>query len=69
MGHHTRLVISPLVFSIGFTVLGAASAWAADANVWETSINPQTKERYIAVELWTGAEWDGKRELKMGPGK
>ena len=61
------LVISPLLFSIGFTVLGSTSAWATDSNVWETSINPQTSERYIPVELWTGADWDGKRELKMAP--
>ena len=68
MGHRTDwLMISPLVFAIGFTVLESTSAWAADANVWETSINPQTKERYIPVELWTGADWDGKRELKMAP--
>jgi hypothetical protein len=68
MGHRTNwLVISPLLFSIGFTVLASTSARAADSNVWETSINPQTKERYIPVELWTGADWDGKRELKMAP--
>ena len=34
-------------------------------NVWEGSTNPATKERYIPVELWAGAEWDGKTELKM----
>lgn len=25
----------------------------------------QPKERYIPVELWAGAQWDGKPELKM----
>jgi hypothetical protein len=34
-------------------------------NAWESSTNPATKERYIPVELWAGAEWDGKKELKM----
>jgi hypothetical protein len=47
--------------------LASSSMAAADSNVWEASINPQTKERYIPVELWAGVEWDGKRELKMPP--
>ena len=34
-------------------------------NAWESSTNPATKERCIPVELWAGAEWDGKKELKM----
>ncbi len=46
------------------SLAGSAMA-AADSNVWEASINTQTKERYIPVELWAGAEWDGNRELKM----
>src|SRR6185295_5952376 len=27
--------------------------------------DPQT--RFIPVELWTGAAWDGREELRMGP--
>jgi hypothetical protein len=42
-----------------------ATAIAIDMRAWEDSTNPETKERYIPVELWAGAEWDGKRELKM----
>jgi hypothetical protein len=34
---------------------------AADMKAWEDSINLATKERYIPVELWTGAECDGKK--------
>lgn len=45
-------------------VLAGPSARAADINVWEASINFQTKERFIPVELWTGAEWEGQKELK-----
>lgn len=59
--------ISPLLFSIGIMVLAAASAGQAESNIWETSINPQTKQRFIPVELWTGANWDGQKELKMAP--
>jgi hypothetical protein len=40
-------------------------AVALDMKAWEGSTNPETKERYIPVELWAGAEWDGKRELNM----
>jgi len=43
----------------------STSALALDIKAWEESINPETKERYIPVELWPGAEWDGKRELRM----
>ena len=42
----------------------SAPAVALD-NAWDSSTNPATKERYIPVELWAGAEWDGKKELKM----
>jgi hypothetical protein len=50
---------------MGLTVLSTTSVSAADINAWEASINSQTKERYIPVELWAGAAWDGKTELKM----
>lgn len=49
---------------IGLMALASASAVVLDTKVWEGSTNPETKERYIPVELWAGAEWDGKRELK-----
>lgn len=62
-----RLVISFLLFSIGLMIHAAASPRMVESSVWEASINPQTKERFIPVELWTGADWDGQRELKMAP--
>ena len=46
-----------------FMALAPASAIALDIKAWEVATNPETKERYIPVELWSGAEWDGKREL------
>ena len=49
----------------GGLALVSTSALALDIKAWEESINPETKERYIPVELWPGAEWDGKRELRM----
>jgi hypothetical protein len=39
---------------------------AADSAVWATGYDAATQTRFIPVELWTGAEWDGKREIRMG---
>jgi hypothetical protein len=36
----------------------------ADANPWDNATNGETKERFIPVELWAGAEWNGRRELE-----
>ncbi|HEU4340501.1 MAG TPA: hypothetical protein VFU31_02910 [Candidatus Binatia bacterium] len=43
----------------------SGSAIALDTKAWEDLTNIATKERYIPVELWAGAQWDGKKELKM----
>ena len=56
-----------ILSSIGFLIVTAISARAVDPNVWEASINPQNKERFIPVELWTGADWNGQKELKIAP--
>ena len=45
--------------------VGVASG--AELSQWAASYDPVAKTRYIPVELWTGAEWDGSRELKMAP--
>jgi len=37
----------------------------ADANPWDNATNLETKERFIPVELWAGAEWNGRRDLEM----
>ena len=63
-GYRNWLITSALPFLISFTA-ATSSVRATDINVWEASIDPRSKERYIPVELWTGAEWDGQRELKM----
>jgi hypothetical protein len=54
-----------LLAGSGFITLPYAVALALDLNVWEIATNLETKERYIPVELWSGAEWDGNQELKM----
>jgi hypothetical protein len=45
--------------------LGLAHGASSYATPWESAIDPVTKARFIPVELWTGAEWDGSEELKM----
>lgn len=54
----------PALVLTSLTVLAMTSIGAADINTWQASINSQTKERYIPVELWAGTDWDGNRELK-----
>jgi hypothetical protein len=57
-------LLSPLVLGL-FLVAGSSPVAAADQSPWASSIDPASKARFIPVELWTGAEWDGRKELKM----
>lgn len=34
-------------------------------NVWDKAYDSETKQRFIPVELFTGAKWDGKHELSL----
>ncbi|WP_143592005.1 hypothetical protein [Tenacibaculum holothuriorum] len=36
-----------------------------EENHWDKAYNNTTKERFIPVELFTGAKWDGKHELVL----
>jgi hypothetical protein len=47
--------------------LAAGAAQAADLSKWAASHDPATKTRFIPVELWTGGDWDGSRELRLTP--
>jgi hypothetical protein len=57
----------PIFFSALGLLLSAALAEkaTADESPWDSSIDAVSQARFIPVELWTGAEWDGKKELKM----
>jgi hypothetical protein len=46
-------------------VLATIHVSASDQSVWDRSFDAATKQRFIPVELWTGAEWDGAKEVKM----
>src|SRR5450830_968384 len=58
-----RLLLSAAALLLSFT----QAAHAADQNVWDAAYDAGAKTRYIPVELWTGSQWDGSRELKMLP--
>ena len=60
---HGQLALA--VLFAGVIALASVCAAEIDPKAWERSTNPETKERYIPVELWAGTDWDGKRELKM----
>lgn len=49
------------------TLLAVGAANAADLSKWAATYDPTTKTRFIPIELWTGGEWDGTRELRMTP--
>jgi len=38
---------------------------SADLSKWAASFDAATRTRFIPVELWTGAEWDGTTELRL----
>ena len=42
---------------------------AVEQNVWDNSIDQQTKERYIPVELGTGVQWDGNKRIENAEGR
>jgi hypothetical protein len=51
---------------LGILLAAGLSAGApVDQSLWDSSIDAVSQARFIPVELWTGAEWDGKKELKM----
>src|SRR4249920_3546086 len=58
-----------LTFFLAFLGLLLSAALAqkatADQGPWDSSIDAVSQARFIPVELWTGVEWDGKKELKM----
>jgi len=46
------------------TLVAVAGCSAAP---WHWSYDPASGARFIPVELWTGARWDGAHEIRMGP--
>jgi hypothetical protein len=58
-------LVRALAVCIAFFLGGPARA--DDGLAWERAYDPATRTRFIPVELWTGAPWDGTREIRMTP--
>lgn len=52
--------------SVACLVLACLAAAPALADPWAESYDPVAKTRFIPVELWTGADWDGTKVIKAG---
>lgn len=46
-------------------VAGFAFGASSDPSPWDASVDLATQARFIPVELWTGSEWDGSKEVNM----
>lgn len=56
------------MFFIAFlcaSILGCVSPTTEEKDPWNKAYNSAMKERFIPVEIFTGAKWDGKHELKL----
>ena len=56
-----------LALFAGILVCFGAGLSRAEESVWLKSYNPTDETRFIPVELWTGGDWFGDRDLKMTP--
>ena len=55
-----------LGFALAVAVMAAGSAAAApDLSRWAAGFDAAARTRFIPVELWTGGEWDGSRDLRL----
>ena len=43
----------------------AGVARGEDWSVWQRAYDPATRTRFIPVELWTGAPWNGTHEIRI----
>ncbi len=48
-------------------VVIAGTAQAAGTSPWDAAYDAASGKRFIPIELWTGGEWDGNRDLRMTP--
>jgi hypothetical protein len=55
------------LLAFAFCVVLAGPAGAQDWSPWQRAYDPATRARFIPVELWTGAAWDGRQEIRMAP--
>lgn len=60
-------MLRPRRLAFYLTALIIGSVAAAGPDPWVASYDPATQTRFIPVELWTGAPWNGGRELRSAP--
>lgn len=53
-----------ILAAVFLVTVHSVTAFAADPSVWKASFDGDEK-RFIPVELWTGSDWDGKRDLGL----
>jgi len=55
--------------ALALLLFAAGEASAADWSAWQRSYDPSTGRRFIPVELFTGADWDGAQVIRMAPAR
>lgn len=51
--------------ALAVALLAACGARAAGMAAWDAAYDASTATRFIPVDLWTGGQWDGTRELRF----
>ena len=51
--------------ALAFSLALCMPSQAADMAPWAAGYDAASRTRFIPVELWTGAEWSGKQELRL----
>jgi hypothetical protein len=65
-GHRLSKEQTVLLIALCLIMLVGA-ALADDWSAWERAYDPAARTRFIPVELWTGAPWNGMQEIRMAP--
>ena len=55
------------VLLVALCLVLTRAAHAEDWSAWQRAYDPATRTRFIPVELWTGAPWDGSQQIHMAP--
>ncbi|XOV78510.1 MAG: hypothetical protein ACFHVJ_16410 [Aestuariibacter sp.] len=62
MKHPINIILMTILF---VTSINSKDCSAQQPNSWDNAYNAKTKQRFIPVELFTGANWDGKHQLNL----
>lgn len=62
MNHYLKLL---LISFISVLILSCTAFTNEEKSAWDKAYNSRTNQRFIPVELFTGAKWDGKHKLTL----